>query len=93
MADERKDYYKLKNVLKKEIYSQVDMQTQFLNKCGVHANDAAIFTSGAQGLTFKYSAINEKEMKEISIYESIYTMGLQRSNYLQIDNELMHDLQ
>lgn len=25
MADERQDYYKLKNVLKKEIYSQVDM--------------------------------------------------------------------
>ena len=47
MADERKDFYKLKNILKKEIYSQVDAKTQFLNKCGVHANDAAIFTNGA----------------------------------------------
>ena len=67
----------------------MDVETKVLNKIGIRSN-TSVTTN--EKLTFKYSAINEKEMKEISIYESIYTMGLQRSNYLQIDNELMHDL-
>tara|TARA_B110000285_G_C14605570_1_gene372623 strand:+ start:134 stop:295 length:162 start_codon:yes stop_codon:yes gene_type:complete len=53
-----------------------------LNKCGIQSNRSVIEGTNNGKLTFKYSAINEKEMKEISIYESIYTMGLQRSNYL-----------
>lgn len=75
MADERKDYYKLKNLLKKEIYSQVDTKTQFLDRCGIQ-QQKSMGNNNQEKLTFKYSAVNDKETREIGIYESIYTMGL-----------------
>lgn len=43
-------------------------------------------------LTFKYSSVNQKERNMIKIHDSMFTMGVQRSNYLQVDNELMANL-
>ena len=43
-------------------------------------------------LTFKYKIINQKERNMIKIADSIHTSGVQRSNYLQVDNQLMADL-
>lgn len=88
MTDESKDFYKLKNSLKKEIYSHIDTYTKVLELLGLR--DTKIKSS--KHLSFKYKAVSLKEKDMIRIDDSIHTMGLQRSNYLQIDNELMHNL-
>ena len=43
-------------------------------------------------LTFKYQVINQKERKNFRIIDSVHTLGVQRSNYLQVDNMLMSSL-
>lgn len=43
-------------------------------------------------MTFKYTSVNEIEKNKIKLHDSIHTMGVQRSNYLQVDNRTMADL-
>lgn len=78
MTDESKDFYKLKNSLKKEIYSHIDTYTQVLEVMGLR--DTKIRAN--QNLSFKYKAVSHKEKDMIRIDDSIHTMSLQRSNYL-----------
>ena len=41
---------------------------------------------------YKYTAINKSEDVSINVLQSIFSMGLQRSQYLEVDNKLMFDL-
>ena len=45
-------------------------------------------------LIFKYQAINNETMSDqsICIHKSFFSMDLQNSNYIQIDNDLMYHL-
>jgi hypothetical protein len=89
MSAESSDYYKLKNSLKKEIYTVVDSKLQFMEKMGFRETQNKDF----EKLTFKYSAIDQKENKlNFKISDSVFSMGLQRSDYLSIDNDLMYSL-
>jgi hypothetical protein len=57
MTAESSDYFKLKNTLKKEIYSLVDSKLQFAEKMGFRETQNKDYKK----LTFKYSAINKKQ--------------------------------
>ena len=43
-------------------------------------------------MTFKYASVNEIEKNKIRIHDSVHTMGVQRSNFIQVDNATMADL-
>lgn len=43
-------------------------------------------------LTYKHSVINKKVRNSINIEDSIHAKSIQRSNFLQIDNELMQEI-
>ena len=88
MTGESSDYFNLKNSLKKEIYTAVDRKLQFMEKMGFRETQNKDY----QKFTFKYSAINLRQTSNFRISDSIFSMGLQRSNYLSIDNDLMHSL-
>lgn len=78
----------MKNLLKKEIYSQVDQKTKLKNFIGLIDNKSKLGK-----LTYIADSVKDKKSKEVNIFDSVYTNGVQRSNYMQIDNELMNDLQ
>ena len=42
--------------------------------------------------TFKYTAINKKLKNNISIHDSLHSNGVQRSSYLQIDDDMMYNI-
>ena len=74
MADEKRDYYKLKNSLELKVYQRIDMKRQMLESLGlVEGHD------NPEKLTFKYSAINKKLENEISVQDSLFVKGVQRS--------------
>ena len=88
IKDEQKDFFKLRNKLERQIFRKIDTKTQFLERMGfMETQDKKL-----QKLTFKYEAVNKKMQKEINVHTSFFTKGVQRSNYLMIDNELMEDL-
>lgn len=65
-----------------------DRYTQFLEQMGIRYETQ---NKDYQKLKFKYQALNQKT-QPIQFHESIYSMGLQRSNYLQIDCEKVYHL-
>jgi len=88
MSEGRSDYFKLKNILTQEIYGEVDARYILLEQLGLRDTRKKKF----QKMTFKYAAVNEIEKNKIQICDSIHTMGVQRSNYLQVDSATMADL-
>ena len=43
-------------------------------------------------LAYKYTAINRTDNQHINVLASIHSIGLQRSDYIQIDNKLIFDM-
>lgn len=84
MDDEKKDFFKLENKLKKEIYGKIDTRNQLLEELGIRESP----DPKLQNLSFKPIMIYEKK-NLIKVKDSIHTMGLQRSDYLQVDDEIM----
>lgn len=44
-------------------------------------------------LTFRHSIINKKQENHINIGDSLHTKGVQRSQYLQIDDDMMQEIE
>ena len=88
MSDERKDYFQMKNSIKKESYTVADGYTDFLESMGLRETKKAQYKKQV----YKYTAINKSENQQVNVQQSIYSHGLQRSEYLQIDNKLMFEL-
>ena len=88
MKEDKSDLFKLRNSLGQQIYSEINQKYKFLEKMGLKGT----LNKEYQKLTFKYSIINKKERNNINVADSVHTMGVQRSNYLQIDTKLMADL-
>ena len=55
MAEDRKEYYKLKNKLEQKIYRAANNQTLMLEKLGFKEGP-----NSEKKLTFRHSAINKK---------------------------------
>lgn len=72
MSDGRKDYFKLKNILQKEIYGKVDTKTKFLEDMGIRES----MKPDLNKLTFKHSSVNKQEQRNIRIHDSMFTMGV-----------------
>ena len=72
MYEEKADFFKLKNNMKQEIYSEIDAKYRFLEKMGLKDTLNKEFIK----LTFKYSSVNEKERNDIRIHESIHSMSV-----------------
>lgn len=88
MSVERQTYFKMKNSIKKEIYHQADTATLFMEEMGLRETKNEDFKK----LAFKYTTINKRDSQVISVLGSIHSIGLQRSDYLQIDNKLIYDM-
>lgn len=88
MTADRCAYFKMKNQLKKEIYHQADTFTQMLEKIGLRETKNEDFKK----LAYKYTAINRTDNQYINVLHSIHSIGLQRSDYIQIDNMLIFDM-
>lgn len=72
MSEHRKDFFKLKNSLQKEIYGKIDTKIKLLEKMGLRDS----LKPNLKKLTFKYSSVNIKEKNSIKIHESMFTMGV-----------------
>lgn len=88
MAEDRKEYYKLKNKLEQKIYRQANNQTLMLEKLGFKEGP-----NSEKKLTFRHSAINKKQENHINIGDSLHAKGVQRSQYLQIDDDMMQEIE
>jgi len=78
MTEESKEFYKLINALKQEICQDVDSKTILLNKLGLVSER----NLSKKKLTHISEAVKKKKSKVVNIYDSVYTMGVQRSNYI-----------
>jgi|TARA_B110000285_G_C15025767_1_gene564059 hypothetical protein len=72
MAEGRRDYFKLKNTLKQEIYGEVDARYKLLEQLGLRDTHNKKF----QKMTFKYASVNEIEKNKIKVHDSVHTMGV-----------------
>lgn len=57
MSDERKDYFQMKNSIKKEIYTVADGYTDFLESMGLRETKKDKYKKQV----YKYTAINKSE--------------------------------
>lgn len=88
MTDDRKDFYRLKNELELKIYRKADSQMQMKEKLGLQESQKRDDSK----LTFRHTALNKRSVNTLQIADSIHSKGVQRSNFLKIDNELMQEI-
>jgi TATA-box binding protein (TBP) (component of TFIID and TFIIIB) len=63
MSDERKDYFKMKNSIKKEIYTIADGYTDLLESMGLRETKNEKYKKQA----YKYTAINKSENQQVNV--------------------------
>ena len=81
LTEDKKEYIKLTNILKQQIYNKVDTKGKLMDTLGLRINP----DGRKRKLTTKLHPVVKLNENQIRIHESVHTMGVQRSIYLQID--------
>lgn len=82
MSDELKERLRLKIQFQMEILKVQSLKQMILSKLGLKHKEKRI----VEKLTFKKE---QREEHEFSLAESLFTKGIQRSDYLALDHELL----
>ena len=88
ISDDIQDFLLQKNEQELEVLKKVDAKNRFLEQMGLRETQ----DENIKKLTFKPQALHQRTHNSINILDSLHSLGVQSSNYIQIDNDLMYKI-
>lgn len=86
LSDDMKQYFSFKNSFRMEFYQTEDVKQKILEKLGIQ--EKTEFDEEDTKLTFRHQIVNQKEDQTINHFNSHHVIGLQKSRYLTIDDNI-----